>query len=421
MVYVHDFKTKRVVNRFPANNQYDPQLCSNDDALIGYMMTHKLLSDERNDGIDLEEISTHFLKAGAIDRAIESIILDFALKNKKTPNVKELIKTFANSLLSYPAVYTSHLNNLGTSVDRGMPVVLPRWGDGEKEPGEFIPELIVEDALNTLISSKKPVRDKEHLVRIYEELDDAKYRRLKNFTIEIEPKSDGIWYVDGLKARMEKDLNKYFTKMKYFHELMRLSKILKEKSKNISSAKEAIEVINEIRSSKITINTYRQESKPFSYELDSPILLYVDTNDYYRMLLHTIETEVDYSAKRFRSYFTLLEKLVTATSDEDEKTFFDRVLMILKGHFGNRSLVSVTSKSRKNNTTQDVEINNNTTSEVKLNKKLKDFIKLIGDDRQDEIVDSMLTSLMEDIKSKNFSKQTSAKYIQHMQKFWEEE
>ena len=178
-------------------------MCSNDEALIGYIKADKLLGDERNDDFDFMDISTHFLKAGASDRAIESMILNFALKSKKTPNVKDLIKIFANSLLSYPAIYTSHLSNVET-VDKGIPVVLPRWGDGVKEPSEFIPELIVEDILNTVIKDRKQVRDLDHLIRIDENLEDAKYQRLKNFTIEIEP--DGIWHVDGLKASMEKDL-----------------------------------------------------------------------------------------------------------------------------------------------------------------------------------------------------------------------
>ena len=93
-----------------------------------------------------------------------------------------------------------------------MPVVLPRWGDGEKEPSEFIPELIVSDALNTPISRSELVRDMEHLVRINEELDDAKYRRLKNYSIEIEPRSEGVSYAKGLKAIMEKDLVKFLPK-----------------------------------------------------------------------------------------------------------------------------------------------------------------------------------------------------------------
>ena len=416
--YVHPFKAKRVVNRFPANNQYDPQLCSNDEALIGYIKTHKLLKDEQYDACDFEDVSTHFLRAGAIDRAIESIILDFAFKNKKSPNLRELIKTFANSLLSYPAVYTSHLNNVDTSVDRGMPVVLPRWGDGEKEPSEFIPELLVDDALNTQISISKLVRDKEHLVRINEELDDAKYRRIKQ-TIEIEPKSDGIWYADGLKAILERDLVKYFTKMKFSHELMKLAKILKMESKNVSSAAECLELLNKIKSSKVKIKTYTQERKPFSSDEDSSILLYVDTNDYYRMLLHTEEIEIGYSAKRFSSYFTLLEKLITATVDTNEKAFVDRVQKILKEHFGSRSLVSVTigNKSPAKNT----EAENNTNPDEELNEKFKDFIKLLGDKQQSKVIDSFLTLLSKDIKSMKFTKETSAKYIKHMQKFWEEE
>ena len=89
MEYVNEFKKKNVANRFPNNNQYDPQLCSNDEALIGYIKSHRLLKDERFDVFDFEEVSTHFLRAGAIDRAIESIILDFAFKNKKSPNLRE--------------------------------------------------------------------------------------------------------------------------------------------------------------------------------------------------------------------------------------------------------------------------------------------------------------------------------------------
>ena len=90
------------------------------------------------------------------------------------------------------------------------------------------------------------------------------------------------------------------------------------------------------------------------------------------MLLHTKETEVDYSAKRFSPYFTLLEKLINATVDANEKAFVDRVLKTLKEHFGSRSLVSVTigNKSPAKNT----ETENDTNSDEVLNEKFKDFI-----------------------------------------------
>ena len=47
---------------------------------------------------------------------------------------------------------------------------------------------------------------------------------------------------------------------------MKLAQILKKDSKNMSSVEECLELLNKIKSSKVKINTYTQERKPFSSE-----------------------------------------------------------------------------------------------------------------------------------------------------------
>jgi len=408
--YVNDFAELRAASRFSSNSPFNPQLYINDDTLTAYILAHKILNDEGFEDSDFEVVSTHFLKGGASDRAIESIILNFALNTKKKSMIKDLIKVFADSLLTQPAIYTSHLNNLNTSVDRGKPAVLPRWGDAIKEPSEYIPKLITEDIL-------KRATIPEHVERSFQELEFAKDRNLTNYTIEIEPDSEEVqpW----LKENMENDLHKYFSCMKNFHENMRLSKLLKEGCKGINSVEDAIELVKEIKASKITIQTYRQDRKPFT-NAEFPILMYVDTKYNFRLMRHTAETEVDFSAKKFAKHFKLLEQLINAVSGSNEESFVQKVKSILSEHYGNRSLIRITKKD-ENSATAD-QIIDKPLSVVKLEEDPAKILESIRATKDEKTRAAFAEAILNPSKKKK--KEVGIdfkKFLEYMNKFGDEE
>ena len=132
------------------------------------------------------------------------------------------------------------------------------------------------------------------------------------------------------------------------------------------------------------------------------------------MVLHTKETEVNYSNMRFKTHFDLIFSLIRATSElASEEDFVNRVKTILKGHFGERSLINVTGGKVLGESTKsrDVKDSGNKFDEKAVAKALGLDTSEVNEDTQ-KIVD-LIKQQMKDKRAGAKLK----KYLEYMGKF----
>lgn len=354
-----DFDKLDAVERFNPNKEFNPQLYVNSLTLKGLIDLHELLhnvealeSEPKDpDGsrgyiVDRELVNTskYFLEGGDAKSSSQVIILEQLLS--PIPELNRLIMSFAEAILSEPAIYHAHLIDRVTEITEYGTPVPPKLKSKYNKTQYIVPKTIVNDDILTRFKCNIREIDsrlsQSELQRTY----DDNVPILQYFSIDYSGQFiDDDNEIDKRIGRMNKNigmnLKKHFANMKTYQELMLLSRTLMDISNDVKfeSVKQFRDWMKEMLSQEYEIETFIQGTNP----LEAGAQIYRNAGKEYLIEGHTVISKVNFSSKRFSKYFRLLNDILSKwnngniTLNEIKDIFFD--------NFNKNSIFEVTGLS----------------------------------------------------------------------------